>query len=193
MLRIDDDVVQDARRPTERHVVVSLDRGVRVADHVPVVVGDEDGGVRVFELRAQEGRVVRRRPLLGGQEAPRVEVVMLLDEERAEAADPRQVGGGRAPDDDVAHVRRSAIYIARAGCGSKARDVERFRWASICAFRSATFCSAVAMASAPAIKRRGGGSWLAMMMSARASFARTAASASARLVASSLTASRSSD
>src|SRR6267143_538423 len=98
MLRIDDDVVQDARRPTERPVVVPLDRGVRVA---------------------------HRRPLLGGQEAPRVEVVMLLDQERAEAAAPRQVVGGRAPDDDVAHVRRSAIYIARAGCGSKAWDVER--------------------------------------------------------------------
>ena len=54
MLRVDDDVVQDARRPTERHVVVPLDGGVRVADHVPVVVGDEDGDVWVFELRAQE-------------------------------------------------------------------------------------------------------------------------------------------
>src|SRR5439155_24585050 len=41
----------------------------------------------------------RRRPLPRGQEAPRVEGVMLLDEERAEAADPPQVGGRRAPDD----------------------------------------------------------------------------------------------
>jgi hypothetical protein len=46
---------------------------------------------------------------------------------------------------------RTAIYIARAaGSESKARDVERSRSASICAFRSATFCSARAMASAPA-------------------------------------------
>ena len=54
---------------------------------------------------------------------------------------------------------------------SKSRDVESFRCASICAFKSATICSAVAIASAPAINRRGGGSWLAMVMSARASFA----------------------
>src|SRR5712691_6904070 len=100
---------------------------------------------------------------------------MLLDEERAEAADPWQVGGPRAPDDrarDVAHVRPSAIYLAHAaGSASRAREVERLRLASICAFRSAIVCSAVAMASAPAMKRRGGGSWLAMMTSARASFA----------------------
>src|SRR5215207_8756133 len=82
ILRVDDDVVQDARRPAQRHVVVPLDRGVRVADHVPVVIGDEDGDVRVFELRAHEGRVVRRRPVPRGQEAPRVELVVLLDEER---------------------------------------------------------------------------------------------------------------
>ena len=63
-----------------------------------------------------------------------------------------------------------AIYPPRPA-SSKSSDVERFRYASICAFRSATFCSAVAIASAPAIKRRGGGSWLAMVMSARASFA----------------------
>src|SRR5690242_7373027 len=63
------------------------------------------------------------------------------------------------------------LHCPRGGSQSKARDVERSRLASICAFRSATFCSAVAMGSAPAITRHGGGSWLAMMMSARASMA----------------------
>ena len=58
-----------------------------------------------------------------------------------------------------------------AGARSKASDVERSRLASIWAFRSAILCSAVPTASAPAMKRRGGGSWLAMVMSARASFA----------------------
>jgi hypothetical protein len=99
MLRVNDDVVQDARRPTERHVVVPLDGGVCVADHVPVVIGDEDGFVRIFELRAYEGRIALRRPWSRGQEALRVEVVMLPDEERAEASDQGQVGRRRAPDD----------------------------------------------------------------------------------------------
>src|SRR5438034_1552571 len=54
---------------------------------------------------------------------------------------------------------------------SKARDVDRSRYASICAWRSATFCSAVAMASAPAMKRRGGCAFLAIVTSARASLA----------------------
>ena len=53
----------------------------------------------------------------------------------------------------------------------KPSDVERARFASICVLRSAIFCSVVAIASAPAMKRRGGGSWLAFVMSARASFA----------------------
>jgi hypothetical protein len=77
---IDNDVVQDASRPAERDVVVALDCGVSVADHVPVVVGDEDEDVRVFELRPQEGRVVNRSPVPRGQEAPRVELVMRFDE-----------------------------------------------------------------------------------------------------------------
>ena len=57
------------------------------------------------------------------------------------------------------------------GESSMAREDDSSRYASICAWRSATFCSAVAMASAPAMKRRGGGSALAMVISACASFA----------------------
>jgi hypothetical protein len=97
--RVDDDVVQDSGRPAQRHVVITLDGGVRVADHVPSVVADEDGHIRVFELGAYERRVALLRPRPRCEEAPRVEAVMLLDEERAEAADGRQVGGRRAPDD----------------------------------------------------------------------------------------------
>jgi hypothetical protein len=41
--------------------------------------------------------------------------------------------------------------------------------ASICVLRSAIFCSAVAIASAPAMKRRGDGCWSAIVMSARES------------------------
>lgn len=63
-----------------------------------MVVGDEDGRVRVFELRAHERRIPFWRPPARGQKALRVEVVMLTDEERAEAADRWQVSGRRAPD-----------------------------------------------------------------------------------------------
>src|SRR5215207_377022 len=99
MLRVNNHVMQNSRRPAQRHVVVPLDGGVRVADHVPVIIGDEDGLLRVFELRAHEGRIGRRSPWPRGQEALWVEVVMLLDEERAEASDAREVGRRRAPDD----------------------------------------------------------------------------------------------
>lgn len=50
MLWLNDEVVQDARRSAERHVVVPLDSGLGVADHVPMGLGDEDGRVRVFEF-----------------------------------------------------------------------------------------------------------------------------------------------
>jgi len=99
MLRVNDDVVQDARWTTQRHIVVPLNGGVRVADHVSVVICDEDGLVGFFELSADEGGIALRRPWPHGQEALRVEVVMLLDEERAQMADHGQVGGCRAPDD----------------------------------------------------------------------------------------------
>src|SRR5207253_829177 len=99
MLRGDDDVVQDSRWPAQRHVVVTLYGGVCVADHSSVVIGDEDCLIRVFELRAYEGRIARRCLWPRGQEALRVEVVMLLDKQRAEAANQGQVGRRRAPDD----------------------------------------------------------------------------------------------
>ena len=50
---------------------------------------------------------------------------------------------------------------------SKASDVERSWFALICVLRSAIVCSVVAKASAPAMKRRGGGSWLATVIRAR--------------------------
>ena len=87
MFRIDDDVVQDARRPAQRHVVVPFDGSVCVADHVPFVIGNYDGFVWFFELRAYKGGIALRRPRPRGQEALRVEVVMLFDEERAEMSD----------------------------------------------------------------------------------------------------------
>ena len=62
MLRVDDDVLQNSRRTPQRHVVVPFDSGVRVADHIPVVIGDEDSFVRIFELCAYERRIARRRP-----------------------------------------------------------------------------------------------------------------------------------
>ena len=48
MLRVDYDVVQHTRRPAQCHVVVPFDSGECVADHIPVVIGDEDGLVRIF-------------------------------------------------------------------------------------------------------------------------------------------------
>jgi hypothetical protein len=54
---------------------------------------------------------------------------------------------------------------------SNASEDESGRFDSMSALKSAIFCSAVAMASAPARNRRGGGCWAAIMSSACASFA----------------------
>lgn len=110
MFRVNDDVVQDARRPAERHVVVALDSCVSVANYVSVVIGDEDSLVLIFELSADEGRIALRRPRPRGQKALRVEIVMLLDEERAEASDLRQVSRGRAPDDGPGLISELIIF-----------------------------------------------------------------------------------
>jgi hypothetical protein len=97
------------------------------------------------------------------------------------ATDARQhdavVRVGRRGDDRVGSVGQ--LNGARSGVDSSthryassfAREVERFRKVSICSWRSATFCSAAAIASAPATKRHGGGSSLAIVMSACVSFA----------------------
>jgi hypothetical protein len=60
----------------------------------------------------------------------------------------------------------NALSGKPCSASSNARAVERSRYASIRAWRSATFCSAVAMASAPAIKRSCGCSWSMIVISA---------------------------
>src|SRR6266699_5681053 len=51
----------------------------------------------------------------------------------------------------------SYLTVPTGAGSSRASAVDSSRWASICIWRSATCCSASAMASAPAMKRRGGG------------------------------------
>src|SRR3954447_10785503 len=64
------------------------------------------------------------------------------------------------------------FYVANvAGSRFKSSETDSSRYAAICACRSAIFCSVVAIASAPAMNRRGGGSTLAIVRSACASFA----------------------
>src|SRR5438874_2362700 len=65
---------------------------------------------------------------------------------------------------DVAHVDMPMLVRLR-----RLLELERSRFSSICFWRSAIFCSAVPIASVPAIKRRGGGLWPAMVRSACAS------------------------
>ena len=72
-----------------------------------------------------------------------------------------------------ASSRRTALPMWRASrespewvscwlmtASSCARLVDSVRWAFACSCRSLAFCSAMAMASAPAMKRRGGCSWV---------------------------------
>jgi hypothetical protein len=86
-----------------------------------------------------------------------------LDAEVGERLDEIWPGPGGSP----AGVRLSTHGYA----SSRASEVERSRKAFACSCRSFAFCSAMAMASAPPMKRCGGGCWLAIVMRAFASLA----------------------
>src|SRR4029077_4149847 len=79
--------------------VVPLHRRERVADDAPFVFGDEHERIRILELRPEKRGVVIRRSGARGQEAPGIEVVMLLYEKRAEPAEAREVRVRRTADD----------------------------------------------------------------------------------------------
>ena len=91
---IDNDVVQDPRGPTQRHVVVSLDARIGVAEHVAESDGDEDDDIRVRELCAEERRVPLLGLRTGRDEALWVEVVVRADEQCAEFPDRREISWG---------------------------------------------------------------------------------------------------
>src|SRR6185295_19288683 len=74
-----------------------------------------------------------------------------------ESADHLRQGGGVAIDLPRSH---RSLYSA-----SKSREVESAPSNSMSSFSAATFCSAVAIASAPAMKRRGGCSCPAIVTS----------------------------
>src|SRR3954453_16788639 len=68
--------------------------------------------------------------------------------------------------------KHERFYVANVSAFRfKTNKSESSRYAAICACRLAIFCSVVAIASAPAMNRRGGGSTLAIVRSACASFA----------------------
>ena len=83
------------------------------------------------------------------------------------AADLRRISAVCAdiPDSgsQVDHPSEQAIGYT----SSRASEVDRSPKAFACSCRSFAFCSAMPMASAPAIKRRGGCSWLSIVMRAR--------------------------
>src|SRR6185437_4954972 len=73
---IDDYVMQNASRSAKRHVVVSLDRCVRVALHFIIALRNEYDDVRIVELRADERSVARLGARRSGDEALRIKIVM---------------------------------------------------------------------------------------------------------------------
>ena len=87
MAGIDHDIVQHARRSPQRHVVVSLNARVGIAEHFAVPIGDKDDDVRIIELASE----IRPVSVFGlgrcRQEAKWIEVVVRADEERAELPD----------------------------------------------------------------------------------------------------------
>src|SRR6185312_14402043 len=60
MLGIDDDVIKHTRRSAQRHVVVPLDAGVGITNHLAVALGDEDHDVRLIELASEKRAVTLR-------------------------------------------------------------------------------------------------------------------------------------
>src|SRR5205807_4095701 len=103
-------VVQHAGRSTQRHVVVPFDARIAVAEHLAdwelqiprfarndrdVALRDEDDDVGIVELCCEERSVSLRGPRRSGNEALRIEVVVRLDEQRAESPDGGEVGRRR--------------------------------------------------------------------------------------------------
>ena len=107
MRRIDDDVIEHTGWSTERHVVSTLDGGVRVADHSAVLLAHENDDVRLVELRHEKRSVSRFRLRRNGDEPLWVEVVMGLHQECTESAEGTAVGGPCQTNDRVAHAIRS--------------------------------------------------------------------------------------
>ena len=96
-LGIDDEVVQHAGGPAQRHIVVRLHRKIGVTDYSAGVLGHKNGGIRRVELRGKKLRVAvlgspRRREKPTG-----IELMVRRDEERSEPAEVRKVGTRGAP------------------------------------------------------------------------------------------------
>jgi len=102
--RINDDVIQHARRPSQRHVVAPLDTRIRVPEHSPAPLGNEHDNARLFELRPEKRRVATLGLWCGRDEALRIEIVVRSHEQRTESADGFEVRGRGGSDRDAGRV-----------------------------------------------------------------------------------------
>ena len=116
MVGVDHDVVEDPRRPAQRHVIGPLDAGVAVTEHLAVPLRDEEDDARLPDLPPDERGVGVLRPRRGRDEALRVEVVVHPNEQRAESADGRDIRtrrGPSRPDSSLRSSRRPLIVTPR--------------------------------------------------------------------------------
>jgi hypothetical protein len=95
-LGIDDDVVQHAGGPAQRHIVVRLHRNIGVTDYSAAVLGHKNGGIRRVELRGKKLRVAVPGSRRRREESTGIELVVRRDEQRSEPAEVRKVGARRA-------------------------------------------------------------------------------------------------
>src|SRR5205085_5126035 len=110
---IDNEVLDRARWPAQRHEIEAFERRVCVADDLARLLGDEDDGSGVVKLTADEMRVPRGDVGRRGKEAQRIEFVMLRNERCAEAADGLEIGRNRGPDSNPPHY----LMPIRGSCG----------------------------------------------------------------------------
>ena len=107
MIRIDDKVVNRARGTAQRHIIKALEAEEHIADDRARLFGDEDRPIPAVEVRNQEVAVSFGHVRTGREKSQRIELVMLLDEHRPEAAESALVGGRcRAYSRGRHHARR---------------------------------------------------------------------------------------
>jgi hypothetical protein len=98
MVRIDHEVIDDPRRPAQRHIVVPFHAAEGIADDLVFPLRDKNRHFRSLSLGDEECAVAFRQIGDGRDEAPGVESVMFRNKQRAETPDGDTVGGNRRPD-----------------------------------------------------------------------------------------------
>lgn len=98
MIRMDDKVIDDARRAAERHIIIPFLPDEGIADDLAVALGNQHPHVGALRLADEEATITFGQIRNRSDETLRIEIMMLGHEQSAEFAESVAVGGDRWPD-----------------------------------------------------------------------------------------------